>query len=411
MVIGHKIIIQKSRPIIMMLSCLVIILISAHYLEHLLPHTPIESFCNIVCWTFLLMVLSVEICLKKAFIESQGMLFFSLYCIVTIATWINGQRFFPQIKEYQGELLLNLVSIFVCVFVRIKNTLRIKDLDVLLKVILWLGVIAMLYAMIVQNELIFNVLRNVNASKSSWNYTSFFTQRNRYAQFCFLCIEAATFLYSESKKKRYVVFIIFAFLNILITDSQTSLFCSIFFILVYIYMRSKNKVFLLISGIVVVLLLLIMMPHSFISSIFLRHITENGISSAELRAMMWMQGMKELAEKGSILFGFGDASNAIYLNTIYKLQSFHNVFVDALFEGGVFRLCFYIILLVKLWKKSNTYNDYRYGQWQKTVLLSYCLYGVFEAGSGFFNSNFFGLITSLLFVFVALNMETGAEYR
>ena len=63
-----------------------------------------------------------------------------------------------------------------------------------------------------------------------------------------------------------------------------------------------------------------------------------GFDSASARTDMWAFGVRELAESGMWLSGFGTGTQNIALTPLFGVSSFHNMYIELLFEGGDTRI-------------------------------------------------------------------------
>lgn len=383
----------------------IIAIIIGHFMLSLSINEAIINYINIACWFILLVYCLTMVLLKRAKVNSRYIVFYMIYFLFTLLGWIIGQSYYPEIKNFEGDLFVNLASIFICLFVSMNVKVQKSSIESIYNIIIILGLFSVIYAMIVQSNLILNVIRGIDSARSSWNYYSFFMQRNRFSQFCLLCFEITIYQFFNKKKNIFFISaLLFAF-NILITDSQTSIVCALFFVVVFSYMKSNNKIFLFAIAAVLFVALVPMVSTDNLEMLLSRHVTETGANSAQYRYLIWLRGFDQLSRSKTFLFGLGEDSNYVFLSKSHLFGSFHNLFVDALFEGGIFRLVFYVTILVLMWRKANCFDDYLYRGWQKSVLMTYWLFGNFEAGSAFFKSNFFGYITSVVFLFLINNTD------
>ena len=234
----------------------------------------------------------------------------------------------------------------------------------------------------------------------------FFSQRNIFAALCFIGVICTFYLYENSKLNRYRLFGILYLFNIFITDSQTSIYSTLFFIAIFLFFKSRHKIFLFFSCLIGGVGILMSFFASGLMSAFSGHMTSFGVDSFTLRFQMWIQGFEQLTQYKSWLIGLGEGANNAFLLDIYDYGSFHNTYVDILFQGGLLRLGVYLYVVILCWNKIGKVKNEAYRNVMMAAYLSFALYSCFESGSMFFELNYYGVLTSLLFVVIPLNINS-----
>ena len=397
----------KPSVITIVISLMIIINIVSHYFRYITDDIRIITSMDEICWIILSMLFIYSIFMDsyKIKIYKIRLDIFLILIISTIIGWNYGLRHFKDLESYFAQLVVFLLSYFLCICVDWSSKLTINNLDMIMKVFLACSTVSVVYADVFQYDLIIRVLTNDSAAKASWNFYSFFSQRNIYACVCFLAIISSIYLFERFKKKRYIVALLCFIFNLYITDSQTSIFSAIFFLMLYIYFKSKYKIFLVVSIILAIIVFLLSSTSFSFSMIFSNHMTSFGVDSGRLRMNMWLEAIEQLHVNKAWLCGMGDGSNCVYLINEYGYGSFHNGFIDVLFKGGLIRLISYIFIIYISWKKININNNIGYKNVMKSALLAFCLYSCFEAGGMFFELNYFAVTTTMLFIMIPLNIK------
>lgn len=385
-------------------TILICLFIIANYISHIIRYiTDNVNMITIVnnnCWMVLLIYFIYKGLKKRAFLTKRSILIFCVLLISTLISQIYGQIYFPSIIYYLSALLVFLLSFFCCAIVKWRINLKAEDVCLILKLVVILGIISVIFAFIHQKDLLINVIRGIDSAKSSWNFYSFFSQRNIYAQYCLISASCCLILYEYTKKNIYAILgFIFAF-NIYITDSQTALYSLCFMVAFYFYIKSRHKLLLIALGFFLVLMIYVNFFSDFNFSILSGHFdASSGMDSGSLRVSMWMKGIKYLYQNNALLQGFGDGSAAEFLLQYYDYGSFHNAYMDILFEGGLVRLGLFIgsiiySVLFVIKKDYSIKNSYI------SFIMTFCLVYFFESGSSIYLNNYFALTTTLLIILV-----------
>lgn len=76
------------------------------------------------------------------------------------------------------------------------------------------------------------------------------------------------------------------------------------------------------------------------------HSTTSGVDSGMIRIMMWKAGFEKLWGNLTIITGYGVGASSVFLRKSgFTVESFHNVYMESFFEGGIIQLMFTLISL------------------------------------------------------------------
>ena len=395
-----------------LLSLFIIANFTSHIFRFITNNSQYITLVNNSCWLIFTIYFIFKCFSMKVFLPKQSILVFLVLFVSTFVSRLLGQQHFPNIITYRSAIYVFLLSFFCCSCVKWPINFNAKNVCFILKLIVILGFISVVFAFIYQFDMLTNIIKGVNAAKSSWNYYSFFSQRNIYAQYCLISTGCCLILYEYYKNKLYVILgILFAF-NIYFTDSQTSLYAFFFMLILYLYIRSRHKVFLIALSIIVVLMAYIIFFSTFDFSILSGHYdASSGMDTGTLRFSMWMRGLDNLYRNKALLQGFGDGSASEFLKQYYDYGSFHNAYMDILFEGGFIRLALFIDSIV-----YNVLHIFRSNSLIKdsylSFILTFCLVYFFESGSSIYLNNYFALTTTILIILMPRIscLTRGGEY-
>ena len=382
-----------------LLLCFFII---ANFTSHIFRYATNNVNCitlvNNICWVIFIIYSVYECFTRKAFLTKRSIFIFLVLIISTLIGRIIGQKYFPLIINYKSAVFVFLLSFYCCLCVKWSISFNVEEVCFILKLVVIMGIAAVIFAFIYQHDLLINVIKGVNTAKSSWNYYSFFSQRNIYAEYCLISLACCLILHEITKNKMYIFLgLLFAF-NIYITDSRTSLYSCIFMLILYFYIKSRHKILLVILGLTVILMFYVTYFYNYDFTIISSHYdATSGMDSGLLRFNMWKRGLDVLYKNNALLQGFGDGAASEFLMQYYAFGSFHNAYMDILFEGGIVRLvlfissiAFNILLIIR--GNSPIKDSYI------SFILTFCLVYFFESGASVYLNNYFALTTTILII-------------
>lgn len=280
------------------------------------------------------------------------------------------------------------------------SSLNKADVIILLYTILLFGLAAALYAFLFQATQWANVLCGNQAGSNSWHYYSFFGQRNRFAACLYLSIICSSAMFALTRRKLFVLVAAFLLLQIVITNSRAALGASLLFLFVCVLLGSRNRT---LTGIFIacsVILAACLFPENLVDKLgsFLTHY--GGFDSASARTDMWEYGINELTDSGFWLFGLGTGTQHVALSPRFGVSSFHNMYIELLFEGGIVKAGSYLVLVLGsvMYAKNNKafVEDRLFSLLYLPMIISWLAFSIFEAGATPFSTTFYSFVMSVL---------------
>lgn len=347
------------------------------------------------CWILLFLCqLFVGIRVKK----NEYILFFIIAIGVIIGGIIGMDQGYLELDDY-FKLGIYLIAILSAKIVHPKFSLNIDNIRLLLLTIWLVAIAALLYLLSVQGNLIIPSLQGDEYAQ--WGLYSFFRQRNIYAGFNFFAIMSALFLYGQNKKKIYLLSIIVFLFIIGCTGSRAALLASLLFLVVYLFLHSKNKWLLILfvfTSLAFILLHFDLL--NFLKSKFY-HSTNSGMDSGMIRIMMWLAGLRKLRGNFTIITGYGIGASSVFLKKSgFAVESFHNVYMESFFEGGIIQLTLIIISLLNSLKYIFKSKEKLYSEIWGAMVIAYAFYNMFESGSAIYMSNYLSILATIVIIMI-----------
>lgn len=278
------------------------------------------------------------------------------------------------------------------------------DVLLLFRVIAIFGVLAAAYAFIFQSERWIGVLMGNEVGFHSWRYVSFFGQRNRFAACMYFAVICCGALYCATARKIYIAGAGFLLVQILCTNSRTAMVAAGVAVVMLVYSKSKYRILtsliLIVTALVCGALFFDEILVSFSS--FFNHY--GGFDSASSRIDMWKFGIGSAVTEGGFVFGFGTGTQSDVLPPLYEVASFHSMYVELFFEGGIVKVIIYIIVIITavlFAKRNRALHDA--GLWKGFYLplvASWLIFSMFESGATPFSTTLFSLVASVLVLVV-----------
>ena len=267
------------------------------------------------------------------------------------------------------RLLIFILMIVVLFYVPKYSYINKQYFENLLSGIIILGFLSCIYN-IYSNWSIIKSFNIVNIMYYTSLFASFFNTRSN---FCLLlCVSCAICLMRiKQKKKIYYLLLYFFFMNILLTNARTSIIVILGLIFIEFWKKCKN----LLRGLIIFIFFVAVI--TFIEgNYFLSNFNDviNEYSLLFTRGDDFTNGRFELFEKAwngtniiSFFIGHGIGSKDAYLTYIgSSIFSFHNMWIDIFFEGGILLLLIYIyfaryvILSLKISKLNHEVKVFFY---------------------------------------------------
>lgn len=389
-----RISIWKRKTTIAIAICFVLNPLS-HFLQNVANVANTYTISR-VSWALLFVLL---FCNKKVLLEKKEIVITILLFINFLVGALQGSIFLNAGLENVSATISVCLAYFTVMCKKNINPIQQKELFILLKIIVVVGVIATVYAMVVQNQELRFLIQGVNKSINSWLYVSFFSHRNIFALYCFIATIPTCYLYMKTGKKWYGICILWFGIQILLTDSRASLLGYAVFVGLVFYYTRKNRVVL---GLFVVmvggLLLYVFDIGSFLGENF-AHITSSGEDSASLRISMWIESIRYLWDKKTFICGFGLSGSSLFLMPRFNVGSAHNAYIDALLSGGIIFLFVIIYGLIESYQKCNRSKyDIEFNNVWRAAIIAYAVYCFFEASAMLFLDAYFSVTVTILLI-------------
>lgn len=233
------------------------------------------------------------------------------------------------------------------------------------KMIFFIGLFACIYNLLVHQETILTFNLGTIMFYTS-TYSSFFLTRSNYCLLLVVSYIISLYFYEISKNKRWICAAIFFVGNILLTNARTSII-TVVTVTVFFLFFQKNKIlrnlFLIFIGIIIFLLMpwdiLIGDLNDFIQKYYLLFFRNNIEDLSNGRLGLWISLFQDL-NPVNIFIGHGIGSKDAYLTEIGAIAtSFHNLWLDIFYEGGIILLglFFYTIYYVVKKVKNSHLSD------------------------------------------------------
>lgn len=301
--------------------------------------------------------------------------------------------------------VINGVGTFISffVFVCIPSTIKItqKGLGNFFISIVILGVIACLYNLVINFQAILNFWQFESAYDV--DLSSFYINRNSFAQFIFFAFVANTYLLLVKKKKlSYLIYILLG-LSLLITLSRGGIAATVIFVSVLMLFTVRQSLLRNISLALFALVILLLLwsnpaANDFISSMLIRE--DTGTTG---RFTFWLEGLR-LLNQTNWLFGVGEFTSVHYFNNHgYTFTEFHSFYIETLVKGGLALLLFYIIIFVLMVNRYRVIKsaDRTTGVIYISALFSLLFYCLIESIS-FFTIGYVGSLFTIFFITVPI---------
>lgn len=299
------------------------------------------------------------------------------------------------------NILARFTSVFIFLCIPSKVYITKDEFRRFMLLIVILGLAASLYNMVINYKGILNIL-NIN-NPYAVNFTSFYLNRNSFAQLLFFSIIANSFLWSEKQTKFNLFCYLIYFINIFSTLSRTVLACVFIFfmVLLFIYFRKSIKANIIIFVFITGLILLINFNteiNNFIINMIIRK--EYGTSG---RSNLWSIAI-DILNKTNWIFGIGYISSMdIIKNMGYSLKEFHSFYIETLVGGGIIDLLLHFIIFIFALKRVMIIfkNDKKIGIIYFSAYISFLFYALVESAS-FFSMGYVGTLFTIFIITIPL---------
>lgn len=398
--------IKRNLPLINILTMILIMNLASHFFQNIFRfgNTYWISYC---CWLFLIVY---QLCIGIRIKRNEYILFFLVAMGAVIGGIIGVIRGYLEPEDY-FKIGIYLIAVISSKIILPTFSFNINNIKLLMFVIWSVAIIALLYLLFNQGNLIIPSLQGDEYAQ--WGLYSFFRQRNIYAGFNFFAIMSTLFLYSLNKRKIYLISIVAFFLIIVCTGSRAALFSVLLFLTTYLFLRTKNK-WMLVS-VVIIALVFVISQFDLLNFLQMKfyHSTTSGVDSGMIRIMMWKAGFEKLWGNLTIITGYGVGASSVFLRKSgFTVESFHNVYMESFFEGGIIQLMFTLISLKDSLKYIFKSKQKLYKETWGAIVCAYIFYNMFESGSAIYMSNYLSVLATITIIIIPRYIyQTESQYK
>ena len=293
------------------------------------------------------------------------------------------------------NIFVRFITILLFVCIPMQFSISQKSLEKFMFGIVFLGIVACIYNIIVN----FDGLLNITSINNSYEATfkSFFPNRNIFGQLLLFCIIANTYLFIKKSSLIYLFNYLILGLNLFTSFSRTAIAsASIFLLLLLIYYLKRRFLLTLFISFFVIIISTIIISNENISVFLTNNLfrLENGTSG---RTALWELGFQILKES-NLIFGVGYLTGVNILNKLGLPEQFHSFYIETLVGGGIIDLILHFVLILFIIEKI--YKIYKKEQITGYIFFSayiaFLFYAFFESAS-FFSM---GYVDSLFRIFL-----------
>lgn len=401
----------KQNDMSFWLICMLTMSVLSHAIHNvfLLGPSNLSYYVGYIAWMILaLPILKQNMTLEKQWLGVIVLLSFSEAIGITLAASAGMSTLFDFHQWLFFTMCLTL-TLGICNKIKIEE----RQIDCVMKSIVLLGLAASFYAISAQSSHMVAVLSNSSVSINAWQYISFFSQRNIFAAFCFLCSIPTLYLFLRTRQIRYLLAIGVLILQIYITNSRNSLVAILLFIALVVYLKTKRKTALVFCGVLLLVFGVSLFPSQILSVVdkYIHIDSLTGEDSFFTRLKMWGQGVEYLFQHGALITGLGFGASNRFLARQYAFGSFHNAFMELLFDGGVITLSAYLYAIKKLFQKFHYISNNNLRIVLTAGLIAHCVYSLFESGSMLFTVRDQSLLCTILFGILSSTASTKQSYH
>lgn len=363
----------------------------SHYLQNLY-NIGNPYYASYIIWTILFVYTTIFLTYKRS---TKWMFLGLIQFFFMVLGCINGNTLYGSLSNIHTGLFIFLA--FWATMCRSYKVEFTKDnLYLIFNALIFLGIIASVYALIYQTSMYILALSGVDSNLNGWGVKSFFSQRNIFAQYCAFCSIPACYMYIDTRRKIYIIPLILFCCNIFATNSRASIIFYAISVFPPMFLHIKKKIFILVG--ICICLLIFPIDKFSVEEVFLHN--NAGEDSGETRIRMWLTAFKLLFNDISWLTGFGFGSISFITSKIDGVGSAHNFYVDSFFSGGVVYLLIYLYSMFYAYRISRKNKDKAFRLVFTYSIIAYAVYCMLESGSGLFASNFFSITATILLVII-----------
>ena len=288
--------------------------------------------------------------LKKQFKFNVFMILIWSYFLITqiMSNFIIN----PYLSSSGTNIFINIIlsSLYMFVFIVIFGNFSLSGKDIIKLCVFYLliAVYSSIYNLIINFSILGDALSTSNAYE--YNLSSFFANRNTFAIFLSFSI-AACFIIKDTimKKNKYKWLInlalILLFINLILTNSRTSIVSVIIYFLFRLYLINKNRLLSFIIKLTGIIFLIVVIIEISDMSDYIVDVIIRPNSGVTHRDIVWKIGL-DIFTKSNFIFGGGGTGPILYLNSLTGLRGFHNTYISLLAFGGLSLIIFNMYLIL-----------------------------------------------------------------
>lgn len=378
----------------------------------------IPDFLNSIIFTFsmgLIFLLQSLILMLVFFFRTKGELLFNKNLLLFSWLFLLAQAVTVVLSLYNGikidsfdfiNVFVRFIALLVFFCLPALYSLSKSGVDRFMFLILMFGLIACIYNIIIHFKDILNIINIHNPN--SVNLSSFFSNRNSFAQYLFICLIANTYLFVNKKSNLYLFFYIVLGINIVATFSRTGTISTIIFLLLFYLFYYRRKVLFILTVFFSIFLFFVVVLYNSALSNFIENFSrlESGTSG---RWIIWDFGL-QLLDHTSWFFGIGYLTGVSFLEQAGLPGQFHSFFVETIVGGGLIDLLLHLLIFIYVIRKVFFINkfDRLVSVIYLASFLSLFAYSLFESVS-FFSMGYVDSLFRIFFITIPLLYSNNFE--
>jgi len=286
-----------------------------------------------------------------------------------------------------------IINILILIIGMNKQEITKEELQLFLKKMTILGIIAAIINLILNYKLMFNLSSLTNSYSA--NFSSFFPNRNQYGIFMLIMIISLSLLIHLKYEKKYIIYYLIFIANLILSMSRNAILALIIFFGMLIYFKyikgkkriTKNKAFFYFLGLVILIIAISFCYNNsnvnkLINKLFIR---ADSLESGSGRFTVWKNGLL-IFSKYNPLVGVG-RYKAIELNKSLfgsDLEYFHSLYIEKMAEHGIIGLITLLFLFKFVWNKIKFSNiDINMKNILKSAFACFAIISIFETTTRF----------------------------
>ena len=320
-------------------------------------------------------------------------IFVLIIMMLGIVSSLLGEKYFYGVTKDLHMQLFFCIFVLTTVCIKWNKYISLDFGHIVMRTLLIIGIFASIYSLIFQGNNILDILIK-NDYHAYESYKSFFSQRNVFASFLLYACMAS--LYFSKNNKKYLIFILIFGIEIFLTNSRMALFSLSIMLCLYLYFNSCNRW----SGALIALIIVIPCFYYVIIPLILNrfiHVTHLGVSSDEMRVAQLTMGLNKIIGDKKLLLGYGMGSGSLFLKKHFNYGSFHNEYMDILFQGGIVTLTFYIATWIFCCKKILLMKNDKLKWPLLSTACVHVIYALVESDNTLFYNTYFSYLATLIF--------------